>query len=126
MDKHFESRHSQFTGSLQSLCLADYCDLLDCEYYSDINDPHTLGDRACFPSEMDQLLVICHELVTECFSDRNHSLLEVIKTSTCHHLTCGYVRPSWTWTAVFMLISIAGCSVWYLLNAIDCLFFQVI
>jgi len=118
------------------LCLADYCDMLECPSVKDAAVRYRAGS-ACSDAEMQRRRFDCSSALISCFpptgSDVAHELHSAFDRIFCRRQRCGYVEPSneyhaelydkyvnaaegavWFWVKVGLLVTVVvSISVYY-------------
>jgi len=97
LDRHFGKRHPSNVSS-GSICLADYCHLLDCkerereEDDSLLDEVSQLPSKPCQPQEKARERHLCQALMPKCFppgkSSLAHTLHDEFTAKICDALTC--------------------------------------
>jgi len=121
VDKHMERRHADKIPPGANVCLADYCDVLQCDRHAS----YVKGERErtdhCDVSHVEDTRELCKRMLTECFPHRGDRSDEKAKKLTayfnkyyCEQMTCAKIG------GVFELMSAhhetAGASYYILLG----------
>jgi len=92
LEKHFENRHVATIRNSGS-CLADYCDLLECDMLVEAAEGTYDGEGArCNPKTMQRRRHRCHSVLDMCFpphaSEVSSTLHHKFEALYCDHLEC--------------------------------------
>jgi hypothetical protein len=85
LEKHFENRH---VGTIKSSgsCLAEYCDLLECDLLADFGgDMHVGHSTHCSAKQMQRRRHRCHAVLDACFPPH----LSAASNTLHHKCACG-------------------------------------
>ena len=99
VDKHMERRHGDKIPSTADVCLADYCDVLQCDKHAEyVKNGRGSKPTRCDEEQMSLVRDKCHEMLTQCFPNENGSTrdnagkLNVYFTKYyCDQMTCADV-----------------------------------
>ena len=92
LESHIENRHPA-TIMADGVCLADYCDVLECDMHHTLFEPgHTGESLHCNPNIMQRRRHRCHMVLDQCFpphhSQVSNQLHHDFENLYCDHLTC--------------------------------------
>ena len=92
VEQHFETRHPG-TILTDGVCLADYCDVLECDLHESLFEPGKTGESLhCSPNVMQRRRHRCHLVLDQCFPPHGskvaNQLHHEFEHLYCHHLTC--------------------------------------
>eukprot|EP00808_Paulinella_micropora_P019866 g494.t1 len=104
LDAHLDRKHMQDIPATRDICLADYCDILQCADSSekamplglntyDYKDPlNAMLKPACDPADMQKKQYLCQGLVQKCANPDHgsvhHRVYDIVTKSLCASLTC--------------------------------------
>ena len=72
VDKHMERRHGDKIPSTADVCLADYCDVLQCDKHAEyVKNGRGSKPTRCDEEQMSLVRDKCHEMLTQCFPNEN-------------------------------------------------------
>ncbi|MGB1601335.1 MAG: hypothetical protein ACPIOQ_51850 [Promethearchaeia archaeon] len=92
LERHMESRHPA-TILLDGVCLADYCDVIECDMHHTLFEPGRTGESLhCNPNVMQRRRHRCHMVLDQCFPPHDsqvaNQLHHEFEHLYCDHLTC--------------------------------------
>lgn len=91
LDNHFDNRHSDKLDTKGTVCLADLCGALHCDYYDSMLSPKH-KKTTCKPAVADRNRHACEVLANTCFpvdqSNAAHKLNDFFKRQFCDAHTC--------------------------------------
>jgi hypothetical protein len=91
LDMHMQRRHADMLRTNDTLCLADYCDLMRCPRWLESIQGGTL---ACKPSEVAARMHLCQHVFHDCFPPdaEGRALFERLNARFCQQLSCEWRR----------------------------------
>lgn len=92
LERHIESRHPA-TIQADGVCLADYCDVLECDVHETLFQPGQTGESVhCNPKVMQRRRHRCHMVLDQCFPPHGSQIANQLHHDFehlyCDHLTC--------------------------------------
>jgi hypothetical protein len=89
LDNHLMNKHPDIVSPEGAVCLADYCDILQCPSSPFVK---RLYSSLCDPSDVEARRQHCLTLLHSCFPPDNttvsHNLHDLFSRQFCHHLSC--------------------------------------
>ena len=95
LELHIENRHPG-TIKRDGVCLADYCDVLECDLHSTLFQPGRTGESLqCNSKVMERRRHRCHMVLDQCFPPHGSQVATTLHHDFehlyCEHLTCDEV-----------------------------------
>jgi hypothetical protein len=94
LDMHLERKHPDLLNASASVCLGDFCDLLQCpSWVHGLREAARERPRPCKPSELEARQHACQHLMHDCFLGRDgsvdlHHVFEAMEERLCHPVSC--------------------------------------